>query len=748
MGDFSRDPKARLADSIAKHYVGVRMQQGVPILDADWNLLEDLRKYELEELFKQFIGDGVPSDNDGFHVEALDAGGVATIVLQSSMIPETGVSTLAIDFVQSTAASLLGFLPGMAFAQRSHATARLTGNAAEPFPLADGLTLAVQANGEAAEVVTFATADFDDIAQATIAEVVAVLNAGLSRTTAQEGAGNDFIIRGGDGTLDGAGRFIVAGVEAINEADLVYTSQPLYENPDLATAWGVDVVPALTAPAGVDRTDLVYLDVWDREVDAAEDDAIVLPAVGVEATVRLRREWAVRVAEGATDLMAISSVSGHRYGVLARLERTADEVAIESIVDVRVRNLNVAKYLKTPIDYRQGQEVLDADRFARIMDALRSVLLLRLQDRVFDFTYADSYDEFLVLTALQDLAQQSAFAAIQANTGNFNNDDGFQFFGTLYKLQTKFVRVVEKFGNAGSSEQTFINEYRDRLDGAQGLQPALAANDFLAAADAQETINSWLSAPVNLLPEGDIVVVLQSVQPTTNLAIGIPFNITYQIESQLTSPQAQEVIDLSIETVSPSTWDITLNTNQIVVDASGGRGTVVVTVTPQAGTVSVVFRLTATAARNPVITQPQESDPFVIGQPPPTDVFLQWSAPALVAGQFLIQASDLPTVFFQVDLINTSEADTQTFDLSHFVTPPTGEETEWTPLAASPASSTTAAIEPGDTQTNTLSIIGPASPTVGAEGTLTIQAILVEENGSAVVDGKSRTLEIPFVVTA
>lgn len=66
MGDYSRDPRARLDDAVAKHYVGVRLQQGVPLLDADWNELEDLRRHELASLVRRFFGDGVPAGNDGF----------------------------------------------------------------------------------------------------------------------------------------------------------------------------------------------------------------------------------------------------------------------------------------------------------------------------------------------------------------------------------------------------------------------------------------------------------------------------------------------------------------------------------------------------------------------------------------------------------------------------------------------------------------------------------------------------------
>lgn len=43
MGNYSRNTFDRL-----KHFVNVRLQQGVPIVDADWNELQDIRKDELE----------------------------------------------------------------------------------------------------------------------------------------------------------------------------------------------------------------------------------------------------------------------------------------------------------------------------------------------------------------------------------------------------------------------------------------------------------------------------------------------------------------------------------------------------------------------------------------------------------------------------------------------------------------------------------------------------------------------------
>jgi hypothetical protein len=49
-------------------YVNVRLQQGVPLVDADLNELDDVRKFELRAFLKWFVGNGVPEGNDGFRI--------------------------------------------------------------------------------------------------------------------------------------------------------------------------------------------------------------------------------------------------------------------------------------------------------------------------------------------------------------------------------------------------------------------------------------------------------------------------------------------------------------------------------------------------------------------------------------------------------------------------------------------------------------------------------------------------------
>ena len=56
-----------------KRYVAVRLQQGVPLVDADWNAMEDTRRYELRAYLKWFVGDGIPESNDGFRIVGQNA---------------------------------------------------------------------------------------------------------------------------------------------------------------------------------------------------------------------------------------------------------------------------------------------------------------------------------------------------------------------------------------------------------------------------------------------------------------------------------------------------------------------------------------------------------------------------------------------------------------------------------------------------------------------------------------------------
>lgn len=80
MGNFSRNTYSILknpdAAGFVRDYRGVRLQMGVPLVDADWNELEDIRKNELRDLVRAVIGTGVPAtpaNNNGFAITVVSA---------------------------------------------------------------------------------------------------------------------------------------------------------------------------------------------------------------------------------------------------------------------------------------------------------------------------------------------------------------------------------------------------------------------------------------------------------------------------------------------------------------------------------------------------------------------------------------------------------------------------------------------------------------------------------------------------
>lgn len=211
MGNFSRntfDP--------VKNYVAVRLQQGVPVLDADWNELNDVTRHELYDAFSLTFTDGIQPHGSDFEV------------LQSS--------------------------PGT----------------------------------------------------------------------------NDFSVL--------AGAALIRGRPIRVRQNLRYATQP-WTDPKRAARDGVAVIPPLTTPTGPagapPRTDIVYVDVWEREVGSVEDANLINPAIGVETCVRLKREVAVRVTEGATTLP--NAPAEHVFLPLARLRRPVNqaEITAQHIEDMR-----------------------------------------------------------------------------------------------------------------------------------------------------------------------------------------------------------------------------------------------------------------------------------------------------------------------------------------------------------------------------------------------------------------------------
>jgi hypothetical protein len=73
MTEFSKPPLDVLLANLQKGYVGLHIEQGVPILDRDLNLLNDLLMATMRNVFTRYLGNGVASNSQSFVIQAIPA---------------------------------------------------------------------------------------------------------------------------------------------------------------------------------------------------------------------------------------------------------------------------------------------------------------------------------------------------------------------------------------------------------------------------------------------------------------------------------------------------------------------------------------------------------------------------------------------------------------------------------------------------------------------------------------------------
>ena len=358
MGDFSRDTSIL---NRLKRYVGVRLQEGVPLIDADWNEQEDIRKFEVQAFLKWYVGNGVPKGNDGFRIMP-----VKDKIILSSTKDALGMSSVYVKWKDSTASGILGFGSTNYCAERmAPPAAQLIGEkAAEPkdgkkvyFDFGDGKTLKISGNGS--DLITVTLSDKltpEQVADEINNEINKVQK--FPRVKAEAGKLDDFIdfiikgpiIKGPNDPLTDPGRCLVDGLDVTNETDLTYSSQ------------GLDPINIPSSH----RTDTVYLDVWEREVNSNEDPDLIDNRIGIETCVRLKRDWVVRVAQGvANGENSDQPPAGHVYYDLARLNWKQGEMEIQ---DLRCKGLAVLSEEITIEDGNVGIGTTDPETKLEVMD--------------------------------------------------------------------------------------------------------------------------------------------------------------------------------------------------------------------------------------------------------------------------------------------------------------------------------------------------------------------------------------------
>lgn len=558
MGNFSRDPNTQAADAAAKHYVAVRMQQAVPVLDADWNLLEDIRRREFETMGSWFIGDGVPAGNDGFNIIA-------------------------------------------------------------------------------------------------------------------SGNPNDFTIR--------AGLCIVGGKLTLNDADTSYATQPNFTNPNLTPP-----LTPLTTPAA-DKTFIVYLDVFEEEIDSLEDSALIDSRIGIETAIRLRRNWAVRVLRVPEDVSLLNSPpAGHLYLQLAQLKRTGGNPAIAAAMIFDVRDTQLSIKRKIEVRTGGGNILVDNTRFQTMLQNTRDNLLglVKYITSQFNPIFAPlSSGEILGVQAADYIARAADAGLALVNSSSLANPGALKYLGQLYAAEENFRAVWHDvmllLGGTPkkyASYATFVQRLDDRLHqpvvgSLTGLLPALNNGDLGAAVAMQEEIARLFGTAGATLPRGAITVFLAN-SPPGNLTNGQLVRFEFRVRSATTLADTY-----SVDILPQAGWPRTvvdsagnpIPNNKVAVGPAPAEVPIFVNVNVQSGSSGLQLRVTSDS--NPdEITQNSNLFTLTDGQPaPPGEEKIQFNVlPNLVNGvkdttTGAINVQRTKTCTLQVQVVNNSGTNA-TFNLS------------------------------------------------------------------------------------
>jgi hypothetical protein len=159
------------------------------------------------------------------------------------------------------------------------------------------------------------------------------------------GAGNDLMTWPGAFVLGGRlGNVLpndVLNLGLFGIFPITVYSEQRWTNQASANHDGVAVIPPLTTPAAA-RTDTVYADVWEQEIGSADDANLINPVIGVETCVRLKRNVAIRVAEGASAPPA--PPAGHTFVPVAQLNRAAGNAQITAAMITDLRRVYATQY--------------------------------------------------------------------------------------------------------------------------------------------------------------------------------------------------------------------------------------------------------------------------------------------------------------------------------------------------------------------------------------------------------------------
>lgn len=135
MSDYSVSPLGFLLANQQKGYTGLHIEQGVPVLDRDLNLLHDLVTAAIRELFTRYVGSGLATGMDGFGIQAQPAGSNTQDFLITA--PASGSGSILVGGLEATIAAAVNY------ASQAGAPPLTTPQPTQPDPRSDTVYLDV-----------------------------------------------------------------------------------------------------------------------------------------------------------------------------------------------------------------------------------------------------------------------------------------------------------------------------------------------------------------------------------------------------------------------------------------------------------------------------------------------------------------------------------------------------------------------------------------------------------------------------
>lgn len=270
-------------DKFSEDYTGIIHEQGTEVFDHDLNLLQNFNKKNFEWLMQTFLGDGYIFDElTAFKIYQADS------VVANNFKINSGSYYLKGKRFKLNA--------DVDYVDQSYGYEDITVTAVSGTTLTFEHKKFVPSASSGRDLVGFTL-----------------------RLTTGAGAG-DYVVTSNTETIVtcSASNFTTLGVVA----------------GDLVTL----IPPALTASGSGTRTDVVYLDCFEEEVNDYEDTSMRNTAFGFSSSHRLRNGCCVRVAEnGSLPSDYVNGDNIHRYIQIATLTRLVsdDEIRTADITDER-----------------------------------------------------------------------------------------------------------------------------------------------------------------------------------------------------------------------------------------------------------------------------------------------------------------------------------------------------------------------------------------------------------------------------